>query len=163
MALIVTPFFLAIFQSESPLTTTYSEPAVSGTIGGWAMAGGWTGGLEASTGGGLVFIIAVSFVSSAGGFSTSVCSRLQPCMSRAMRPTTLMASTQNTATLTRERRLLCSSNKEPWGTNGLGLFIDLALIASFRDEDWVVEFPATKPSSQKLPGVLNHFCSSCYA
>ena len=53
---------------------------------------------------------------------------------------TLTASTQNTATLTRERRLLCSSNKEPWGTNGLGLFIDLALIASFRDEVGLMSF-----------------------
>ncbi len=84
-------------------------------------------------------------------------------MSRAMRPTTLTASTQYTAIFTRERRLLCNSSKEPWGTNGLGLFIDLALIASFRDEEWVVEFPATKSSSQKLPGVLKHLCSLCYA
>ena len=62
-------------------------------------------------------------------------------MSKAMRPTTLIASTQNTATFTRERRLLCCSNKEPWGTNGLGLFIDLALIASFRDEVGLLSFP----------------------
>ena len=72
-------------------------------------------------------------------------------MSRAMRPTTLIASTQYTAIFTRDRRLLCNSNREPWGTNGLGLFIDLALIASFRDEDGLLSFP---PRSLPLKNFL---------
>jgi len=42
----------------------------------------------------------------------------------------------------RERRLLCCSNREPLGTNGFGLFIDLALIASFL-RGWLI-FSAAK-------------------
>src|SRR6516164_8797670 len=55
-----------------------------------------------------------------GGFS-----RLQPWISMATRPVTLTASTQNTASLRRERRWLCCSSSEPLGTNGFGLFIML--------------------------------------
>src|SRR5664279_5281480 len=71
IALTVTLFFLAIFQSESPLITTYSVPAASGA--GMATGGGCTGGLDASTVGGTLVSIAARLVSSGGGwFSASV-------------------------------------------------------------------------------------------
>ena len=67
-ALSVTPFFLAILPSVSPLTTTYSVPAVfrpraaaHRRTGG----GGTTGGLEATMGGG--FVSMASVLVSTGG------------------------------------------------------------------------------------------------
>src|SRR6185369_8415595 len=70
-------------------------------------------------------VLRVVSVFSAGGVS-----RRQPSMSMAIRPHTLIAKVQNTASLTRDRRLCCSSS-EPWGTNGFGWFMDLARLASF--------------------------------
>src|ERR1039458_5522068 len=64
-------------------------------------------------------------------------------MSIAVRPTTPTRSTQNTPSFMREWRLLCCSNREPLGTNGFGLFIDLALIASFL-RGWLIFFAAKK-------------------
>jgi len=58
----------------------------------------------------------------------------------------------------RERRLLCCSNKEPLGTNGFELFIDLALIASFL-RGWLILISfAAKFSLGKFRGGLNSFC-----
>jgi hypothetical protein len=48
---------------------------------------------------------------------------LQPCISKAMSPTPWIASTRKTAILTRARPLFFWSSKEPWGTNGLWLFM----------------------------------------
>src|SRR5664280_428367 len=77
IALTLTPFFLAIFANESPLTTTYSVPATSGRGAGAMTGGAATGGLDASTDGAFVSTTTV-FVSTGGGFCSVTCSRLQP-------------------------------------------------------------------------------------
>ena len=87
----------------------------------------------------------------------STCSRLQPWMSMAIRPATPTTSTQSTASFDGERRLLCCSNREPLGTNGFELFIDLALVASFL-RGGLISF-AAKFSLGKFRGGLNSFCS----
>ena len=74
-------------------------------------------------------------------------------MSMAMRPAPPITSTQSTASFMRERRLLCCSSREPWGTNGFGLFIDLAPMASFLRGGLI--FFAAKFSLGKFRGVLN--------
>src|ERR1017187_4264016 len=80
-ALSETWLFLAILPSVSPLTTVYSAPAVSVTVG--TTTGGLvgtdgttTGGFDASSGGGLVSA-AKLFVSTGGRFSV-LFSRVQP-------------------------------------------------------------------------------------
>ena len=107
-ALSVTPFFLAIFASVSPLTTTYSVAAVSGDRGSrdnrrrtalheadWMLhrCGKLVSHCRRQIG----------FRRRLRLLSVSVCSRLQPWMSMAVRPSTSIASTQNTANFMRER------------------------------------------------------------
>jgi hypothetical protein len=53
-------------------------------------------------------------------------SGLQPWISMTTKPVTLTASAQPTAIFKRDRRRLCCSSSEPFGTNGFGLFISLA-------------------------------------
>ena len=68
----------------------------------------------------------------------------------AMRAVTPTASTQNTPSFMRERRLLCFSSNEPWGTNGFELFIGLAPMASFLEVLFFsFEFSAVKFSLEK--------------
>src|SRR5271154_7028424 len=86
-------------------------------------------------------------------------------MSMAMRPVTLTAITQKTPSFMRERRLLCSSRSEPLGTNGFGLFIDLALVASFLrglffSSIFGFDFYAAKSSLEKFRNVLNSVFSA---
>src|SRR5476649_1073174 len=92
-----------------------------------------TGGLDGSTIGG--FVGATKGVGSTTGVVGSVGStgsRLQPWMeSMATRLVTLTASTHDTPTFMRERRLFCSSSSEPWGTNGFVFFMGMAPVASF--------------------------------
>src|SRR5690349_3318941 len=147
-ALSVTPWLLAILPRVSPWTTTYSVPAGGCTTTG----GGATGGLDAIMGGGFVSMATV-LVSTVGWLASSVCSRLQPWISMATRPAVPITDMHSTASFNRERRLLASSNREPWGTNGFGLFIALALIASFLRG--VFDLSAAKFSLGKFHGVLN--------
>ncbi len=148
----------------SPFTTVYS--ALAGATGGVIMTGGGlvtTGGiigtfvliigaLVSATGVVFVSMVGVLSVASAGGV------RLQPSISIAARPATLKASTQNTASFKRERRLLCCSRIEPLGTNGFGLFMSLAPAASFlRGGFYCFEFSAAKLSLEKFHRVLKCF------
>jgi hypothetical protein len=79
-------------------------------------------------------------------------------MSMAISPTVPTADRQSTASFKRERRLPASSNREPWGTNGFGLFIGLAPMASFLRGGLI--FFAAKFSLGKFHGALNFSCSS---
>jgi hypothetical protein len=65
----------------------------------------------------------------------------------------------------RERRLLCSSKSEPLGTNGFGLFIGLALVASFLrglffSSIFGFDFYAAKSSLEKFRNALNSVFSA---
>ena len=66
----------------------------------------------------------------------------------------LTASTQNTASLRRERRALCCSSSEPLGTNGFGLFIILCDGVLVRG-NFIFEFGAAKLSLEKFRNALN--------
>src|SRR5260221_916482 len=159
-ALRLMPWAFAIFPSVSPATTVYS--VVVDSTGGGTMTGRFVGMtamvFDAFIGGKFVST-AMAFVSTGGLFSASVFSRLQPWMSIAVRPQTPKASTQKTASFMRERRLSCSSS-EPWGTNGFGLFMGLARVASFlRGRFFCFDFSTAKFSLEKFRGGLNLFYS----
>ena len=83
--------------------------ATGGSAGGWLLSG---------------VVAAVELVSAGGLLDVSVLSfLLQPWMSNGVMTRMFNAKIENTATFTRARFLFFCSRREPWGTNGLVLFI----------------------------------------
>src|SRR4051812_6608731 len=120
----------------SPFTTTYSVPV--GTCGGGGGGGSGGGGLV-STGGNAVTLlprpasgglVGSVWLPAASGFSPSAGLR-QPWISRAINAKTLRLMEKKTAIFSRALAFVFCSKKEPWGTNGLGLFIVFGAMASF--------------------------------